>query len=94
MTYEQYLLVQLAEEAAEIGEMASKCIRFGLDEKRADLDQNNRERLIDEINDLIGVVEALNFPGGYLYYSKVDAKQYKIKKYADYSRKLGIIDKG
>jgi len=49
MNRQEYLLTLLAEEADEVGQMASKCMRFGLDEIREGMTKTNRERLDEEI---------------------------------------------
>lgn len=94
MNKEQLLLGLLAEECAEIAQRASKASRFGLDEVQKGQDKNNRERLHEELNDLMGVVAMLNeqYDFGYnvsLY--AVLAKREKIEKYARYSAELGRV---
>jgi NTP pyrophosphatase (non-canonical NTP hydrolase) len=57
---ETYLLICLSEEASEIIHRASKAIRFGLDEVQPGQASSNRERLCDELSDLLAVVSMLN----------------------------------
>lgn len=97
MTLEQYYLTILAEECAEVGQMCSKSIRFGLNETKRDLTITNAERLYEEYIDLITVVKIL-VDSGYIKEPTQERKEEmiknkleKIKKYLDYSKKLGIV---
>jgi len=60
MDREKYLLTCLSEEASEVIHRASKAIRFGLDEVQPGQPSSNRERLCDELCDLLAVVSMLN----------------------------------
>lgn len=94
------LTTQLSEEAVEVSQMCSKILRFGWFETRKGLTENNQERLIDEINDLMGVVNMLqrsgvlpgNDPRDIISPDKIDSKVEKIKKYMRYSAQCGTLD--
>jgi len=98
LTKQQYLLTCLAEECAEVAQMCSKSMRFGLDETKQGLNETNAERLFVEFVDLCTVM-GLIIDG---YCDKLDTsekrmvelqekKLEKIKKYLDYSQKIGIV---
>jgi NTP pyrophosphatase (non-canonical NTP hydrolase) len=52
VTKNQFLLLKLAEECAEVAQRAIKQMQFGKDEKQVDQPKSNAERLNDEITDL------------------------------------------
>jgi len=60
-----YLLITLMEECAEIQKECSKCLRFGIGDKESLHNPNsvdtlsNVQRLNNEVNDLLGVIELL-----------------------------------
>lgn len=60
LSQEQYLYLKLSEEGSEIAQIAAKTIQFTTDEKRPDQPFTNKERIHQEINDLIGVIRLLN----------------------------------
>jgi hypothetical protein len=70
MTTQEHLLVCLMEECAEIAQVATritqaaaKALRFGLDNGYPGTDRTNRADLVREINDLMGVIEAIQEAG-------------------------------
>ena len=95
MTRIQYLLSKLAEEAAELSVIAQKTQQFGVNEYYAKMQPiaSNIERVQDEFNDVLAVVEAINTelgadaiernPGHIL--RKLD----KIEHYYRYSQQCG-----
>lgn len=58
MYNEQYLLNKLAKEASEVAQVALKASNFGLGEVYCY--ESNRQRIFNELNDLLGVVELMN----------------------------------
>lgn len=97
MNKEKYLLVKIQEECAEVSQRAAKAIRFGLKEVQKGQDKNNAERLRNEILDLLAAfiifedetkVELVDVNFDEL----VDSRIERIKKYMDYSRKLGELN--
>ena len=97
MTYGQALLGHLQEECNEVGQMASKAMRFGLNEiwedERNPASLSNEARLDVEINDVYAVLELLEEhyarPFGQRDKKLIEAK---IRKYLNYSRKLGMVE--
>lgn len=96
LTLTDYLLIKLAEEAAEIVERASKVLIFGLDEIEEGQARTNGARLSDEIDDLYFVLEELARlkprplrPIGY----GTEAKKRRFAKYLELSRQLGRLEK-
>lgn len=95
MTNKQYLLLKLSEECNEVGQMASKNMHFGTEECQFDGCKSNRERLHDEINDLLGIIELLNEEEGFNFTPdpvKIADKKDKVKYYREYSRSLGLVE--
>lgn len=96
LSNEDYLLIKLAEECNEVGQMAAKTIQFGMEEVYDDgvNQKTNRERLIDELNDLFGVIQMLNDETGLNFLPDADAiraKGKKVSKYRGYSISLGKV---
>lgn len=93
----QFLLNLLAEECTEVGQRASKAIRFGLNEVQKGQDLDNKERLHLELTDLVAVVLLLNnefefnFDFDDLDWAAIKAKHEKIEKFYEYSKKCGMI---
>lgn len=88
----QYLLNKLAEEASEISQIALKTSQFGLEETY--IDKTNKERCHMEINDLLGVIAALNNEFNFDFQpdnSQVLAKVGKLNKYYEFSKQCGMI---
>jgi hypothetical protein len=95
MTKTQYLLVKVAEESAEIGQMALKCTHFGILEKQDPNGATNIERLRNEITDLRAVIEMLEKEVWYGLYSlpeETEAKIAKVTHYMKYSQSQGLVD--
>lgn len=95
MTREQYLLVKLAEEASEVAQRALKASQFGVDEVQKGQEQNNAERLYDELNDLNGILALLNsHVSGFAYTpdpEAIKAKRNKLKKYKKLAATYGKV---
>ena len=94
MTEKEHLLICLAEECAEVIYEVTKSLRFGLDDYQPDY-APNEERLSDEMNDLMGVVNLLQERGVKI---KLDAgkmvkKREKVLKYINYAHEKGILTK-
>ena len=96
MTNEQYLLGKLAEEAAELAQIAIKAQQFGIDEvfggKKVQL--SNRERIEAEFNDVIGVIKMLNIEEDIDIAQDTTAqtaKMNKVDKWRGYAKTLGLV---
>ena len=76
------LLVILSEECAEVSQVASKCIRFGMDSEYQD--QSNRGRLESELGDFLAMFKLL-VEEGHLREENImnaaEAKLVKVEKF-------------
>lgn len=90
MNETEHLLTNLSEECAETIQRVSKAIRFGLSEIQPGQLEDNTRRLEREYAELVAVAELLG-----LQAREEDkaAKREKLKKYMDYSRRLGTLEK-
>lgn len=104
----EHLLTILAEEGAEVGELlpelfaavvgvqkrASKAARFGLEEVQPGQGQTNAERIVAEINELLGVAELLEEAGalrGVGDREAVEAKKTKVRSFMGYAEDCGAL---
>lgn len=96
MTLTQYLLVKIAEEAAEVAQIALKTAHFGLSERHPERLETNAERIYAELNDLNAMVLRLNDVAfGEFHYEPdhiaMSQKMAKVEHYLAYSRSLGLV---
>lgn len=94
MKYDQFLLTKLAEEASEIAQIALKTQQFGFDEKHPDLAFTNKERIKQELNDIMAIIEVMNDKLDFGYVKDTEAiaqKKVKLDKYLRYSIGLGLV---
>lgn len=94
MSYEQFLLMKLSEEASEISQIALKTMQFGMEEQCPGLLLNNKERIHEELNDLYGIIDMLNTSFNFNYEINKEAvknKKIKVLKYLEYSKNLGMV---
>jgi hypothetical protein len=101
LTYEDMLLVQLAEECNEVSQRIAKCLRFGMDDVQAGTDdkgrphKSNRERLANEVADMMTLrrmcCEAGLLPDSYAE-SVHDIKRQRVYEYMDLSIALGRME--
>lgn len=90
----QYLLGKLAEECAEVSQMAMKSQQFGLPEIYHVQSLTNAERTHHELDDVMAIIEMLNeeFNFGYLPNSiRIERKKDKVNRYAEYSKSQGLL---
>ena len=94
MTKKEYLLLCLMEECNEVAQAASKCLRFGFDDKHPEKEETNLEGLKGEMNDLRAIVGMLLEEGVDINYSaRLISKKYsKTEHYMGYSQKAGILN--
>lgn len=92
----EHLLTCLAEEGSEVTKDATKSLRFGLDDRNV-LNPDgptNRERLVDELNDLLGVAELCVaygiIPPDWKKRRKIQAKIVKVQKFMNYAEKVAL----
>lgn len=91
----QHLLIKLAEEGAEVAQIALKTSQFGADEIMPGQPLNNFQRCHQELDDLFAMVEMLNdqYQFGYVQSrDRIEAKKVKVRKYLGYSIHLGLIE--
>ena len=88
-----YLLMRLAEEAAEITQAVSKCVLYSPGHTAPEYDKTNLQNLEAELNDLLGTVKLLKAVGVNLYLSKQAQyeKAVKIARYAEISANIGTL---
>lgn len=101
MTYEDHLLVCLAEECNEVAHRVAKALRFGLGEVQAGQNLTNAERIVEEMRDLRAVFSMLQVNGVFAKHAKyytdidgeayLDAKSAKIHRYMKISRAQGTL---
>jgi hypothetical protein len=93
----QHLLTCLGEEGAEIAQDTSKCNRFGCNDRNFlnPTGPTNTERLVNELNDLLGVAEMLVtegvIPANWMDREKIAAKKEKVLNCMEYARKVGAL---
>lgn len=98
MTREENLLIQLSEECNETAQRVSKALRFGLDEIQEGQPLTNAERIIQEFNDLVAVMEMLqaenpeSFGPEIIKRDLIDKKTSQVNKWLKYSQKLKITE--
>jgi NTP pyrophosphatase (non-canonical NTP hydrolase) len=97
MTLSPYYLVKIAEEAAEVAQIALKAAHFGLSETQPGRDETNAQRVYAELNDLLSVVNELaNVAGGEFDFQPDDfamvKKAEKVAGYLRYSQSLGLVE--
>lgn len=92
----QYYLTKLAEEGAEVAQIALKTQQFGPNEAMPGQHLNNFERCHLELDDLMAIVEELNDKFGFGYTpsrDRIESKKEKVLKYLGYSESLHLVDK-
>jgi hypothetical protein len=98
MNVNEHLLTCLVEEGVEVAKDATKALRFGLDDVNVlDLTgPTNRERIVDELNDLLGVaamlVERGVLPANWFDAAKQAAKKEKVTRFMRYALKAGTLE--
>jgi hypothetical protein len=96
MNKQEYLLVCLQEECAEVIHAVSKALRFGLEDVKDDVSNINYIR--QELVDLQAVMDMLEEAGVCLddadndeWHRLMKEKQMKVKKYMKYSKEKGCL---
>jgi hypothetical protein len=96
MNRKEHLLTILSEEGAEVSQMVSKILRFGINDVMPGQFLSNEERLIEEFNDLVGAMEKL-YDDGIIKRpvhnrQMVEDKKTRIERFLKYSQKVGTLD--
>lgn len=93
----EHLTVIVGEEAAEVVQAASKCLRFGPDEVYKLIGKSNIKRVLIEFNELFAVLEMLKDEGAFtesIFDPEIIAnKKLKVLDYMEESRLCGTLDK-
>ena len=101
MTKEDHLLIILMEECSELAEAcnkvairASKALRFGLREVQPEQDKANAERITDELNDLLGVIDMCLDLGLFpeLSETAIEIKKKKVELFLSLSAENGRLN--
>lgn len=95
MNYDQHAFLKLSEECNEVSMLCSKIIQFGLDSEYEG--KTNRERLIGELNDIMGCILNLRVVTDFDFIEDreaVWAKFEKMEHYKKISEQLGFIKVG
>lgn len=98
---EQHLLVKLSEEAVEVclelSKRIHKTLLFGLDETNIKIPDgpDNRGNIINELNDLFGIVEMLvdigTLPKDWLDQEKILKRKEKVTRYMEHAKTVGNL---
>jgi len=86
----EHLLTVLAEEGCEVAERACKAMRFGMNEIEPGQPDDNRRRIQKELADVVATAELLGFT---ILEEDKAAKREKLKKFMEYARSLGTLEK-
>lgn len=82
MTRQEHLLTHITEECAEVAQRVTKALRFGEEQKQSEQPLTNRERIIDEVNDLAEVLSMAGYSlTEILDRRKMAAKREKVERY-------------
>lgn len=105
MNTTEHLLTVLAEECGEVAKECHKALRFGLDDK-VTMDPNgprgvtgptNREKILDELNDIMGMINMLEgygiLPSEWQDYHKQAKKVAKVVAYMDYAARVEALQR-
>lgn len=94
MKYEKYLLIKLAEEAAEVAQAAIKCSLFGYDQKdpRETDGETNLVKLQKELADMVAVIEEFGAEDKLnSTYDNFDVEDYILSKKKKLNYYYGVI---
>lgn len=97
MNTTEHLIACLAEEGSEIAQDAMKSLRFGLQDRNVlnPTGPTNQERLVNELNDLLGVAEMLvtvgALPPDWQSAAKQQAKREKVARFMAYAIEVGAL---
>ena len=104
MTENEHLLTVLGEEGGEVAKEVSKTLRFGLDDKltldpdgpRGTEGPTNREKIVNELNDLLGVARMLVargvLPENWQSEQRQQRKIDRVTAYMRYAQRVGALE--
>lgn len=82
-------MVVLMEECDELSQRCSKAIRFGMTEIQPGQELNNKQRIEQELGDLLAVCNMLGLG---VDEHRMNEKDAKVRKFMAYSREQGQLD--
>lgn len=103
MNKQEHLLVIVAEEAVEVAQRATKALRFGMQQIQIDrnepspnsqnpLARTNKERLEDELCDLLATCELAGIQVDLAKFNeRMAMKRRKVETYLEFSRQQGTL---
>lgn len=102
MNRTEHLLVCLAEEGGEVAQIAGrisqaahKALRFGIEDGYPGTERTNRGDMVQEVNDLLGVLELMAEQGiqldGLFDRNAIEAKKAKVRKFMGYATERGCL---
>lgn len=92
MNQEQHAFLKLGEECNEVAMLCSKIMQFGLDSEYEG--KTNRQRLTDELNDIMGCLLNLRIKTDFDFVEDKDAvwtKFEKMEHFRNISEELGFV---
>jgi len=93
---EEYLLICMMEECAEITKELSKTLRFGVNDwnPHDPTKKPNMQKIQEEVTDLLGTIEAINETKFFtvVLNENTTAKKIKLEKYMKYARERGRLE--
>jgi NTP pyrophosphatase (non-canonical NTP hydrolase) len=95
MNRKEHLLTILAEECMEIGKECTKALRFGINDHHPTQTGTNAQKINDEFNDLVAVIDMLNNEGHLdvnVDLEKIEKKKERVEKYLLYSKEHGTLN--
>jgi NTP pyrophosphatase (non-canonical NTP hydrolase) len=93
MNKKEYLFLCLAEEAAEVAQAASKCIRFTPEHTYGGYAETNLERLDIEVTDLLTILHMLEEELKMEFNKKPGkSKRFATEKYLAISKGMGTLN--
>ena len=95
MSREEHFLICLAEECDEVGQRVMKALRFGLDEVQEGQSLSNKQRISEELFDLVAVATICDrmglLAGVEPNERAIQRKLEKIEKFMAISREQGVM---
>ena len=74
----------LSEECAEVIQIKSKIIRFGIDDFHPGNKKTNRDSLVQELGDVLAIIDILKNNGIFTEEQLIEAKHRKLKRLEDW----------
>lgn len=97
MNVQEHLLAKLSEECVEVSKEIHKALSFGLEDTDPTIPgaATQRERIIEELNDVFAVIELLidhgHLPKVFSDRSAIDRKKIKVGTFMAYAREKGAL---